>query len=105
MPFAQEREASVANYHVQGTSSSIWMPVFMRDDFADDDGLLRFFSKLSEITLDASSTDKVRWKLNTKGCFTVRYFYLKLLSLSQSALVISAVEVSLTSLFGGRQHL
>jgi len=86
---AQEREASVADYHVQGTNNSVWMPVFMRDGFADDDGLLKFFSKLSEITIDASSTDKVRWKLNTKGCFTVRSFYLKLLSLSQSTLVIS----------------
>ena len=80
----------MADYNVQGTNSSVWMPVFVQDGFADDDGLLRFFSKLSEITIDASSTDKVRWKLNTKGCFTMRSFYLKLRSLSQSALVISA---------------
>ena len=50
----------MADYHVQGINSAVWMSVFVRDGFADDDGLLRFFSKLSEITLDASSTDKVR---------------------------------------------
>ena len=31
---------------VQGTTSSAWMPVFVRDSFADNDTLLRFFSKL-----------------------------------------------------------
>uniref|UniRef100_A0A7C9AS09 Reverse transcriptase zinc-binding domain-containing protein n=1 Tax=Opuntia streptacantha TaxID=393608 RepID=A0A7C9AS09_OPUST len=86
---AQDREASVADYHVQGTNSSVWVPVFVREGFANDDGLLRLFSKLSEISIDTSSTDKVRWKLNTKGCFTVRSFYLKLLSLNVSQMEIS----------------
>ena len=68
------------------------MPVFVRDGFADDDALIRFFSKLSEINPDVSTTDKVKWKLNTKECFTVRSFYLKLLSLNQSALEILRVR-------------
>ena len=46
---AQDREATVADYRVQGTNSSVWMPIFVRDDFGDDDALLRFFSKLGEI--------------------------------------------------------
>jgi len=79
----------MADYRAQRTNSAVWMPVVVRDGFADDGVLLRFFSKLSEINPDDSSIDKVRWKLNTKGCFTVRSFYLKLLSLNQSALEIS----------------
>jgi len=57
---AQDREASVADYRVQGTNSPVWMSVLERDGFADDDVLLRFFNKLSEINPDDSSTDKVR---------------------------------------------
>ena len=45
---AQDREASVADYRVQGSINSGWMPIFVRDSFADDDTLVRFFSKLSE---------------------------------------------------------
>ena len=34
---AQDREASVADYRVQGSDNSVWMPVFVWDSFADDD--------------------------------------------------------------------
>jgi len=91
----------VADYQVQGTDSSVWMPVFVRDCFAEDDALLRFSSKLSETSLDDSTTDKVRSKLNTKGCFTVRSFYLKLVNLNLLALEILRVRGFPSSLFGG----
>ena len=81
---AQDRKASVADYRVQGTESSVWRPVFVRDSFADDDIVIRFFSKLSETNPDGSTIDKVRWKLNPKGCLTVKSFYLKLLNLNYS---------------------
>ena len=77
---------------MQGTDSSVWMSVFVWDRFADDDTVLRFFSKLTETNPDASTTDKVRWKLNSNGCFTVRYFYMKLLNLNYSAMGILAVR-------------
>jgi len=68
------------------------MSVFVWDRFADDDTVLRFFSKLTETNPDASTTDKVRWKLNSNGCFTVRYFYMKLLNLNYSAMGILGVR-------------
>jgi len=74
----------VPDYRVQGSDNSVWTPVFVRDRFADYDTLLRFFSKFTEANLADSTTDKVRWKLNTEGCFTVRSFYLKLLNLNYS---------------------
>jgi len=78
---AQDREASVADYQVLGTGSTVWRPIFVRDSFDDDDTLVSFFSKLSETNPDGNISDKVRWKLESKGCFTVKSFYLKLLSL------------------------
>ena len=51
---AQDREASVADYWVQGTGSSGWRPIFVRHSFEDDDTLVRFFSKLSETILMAT---------------------------------------------------
>jgi len=57
---AKDREASVADYRVQGSDSSIWMPIFVRDSFADDDTVVRFFSKLSETNPDGYTSDKVR---------------------------------------------
>ena len=32
----------MVDYRVQGTNSSVWMFVFVRDGFADDDALVRF---------------------------------------------------------------
>ena len=81
---AEDREASVADYWVQGNVSSVWRPIFVRDSFADDDILVRFFSKLPETNPDGFTSDKVRWKLEPKGCFSVKSFYLKLLSLKYS---------------------
>ena len=78
---APDREASVAGYRVQGIDSSVWRPIFVRDSFADDDSVVRFFSKLSETNPNGYTSDKVSWKLESKGCFTVKSFYLKLLSL------------------------
>ena len=48
---AQDREASVTNFRVQGTNSLIWMPVLVRDGFTDDDVLLRFFNNCRRLTL------------------------------------------------------
>ena len=66
-----DRDASVADYRVQGSDNSAWTPVFVRNRFADGDTLLRFFNKLTEAIPTDSTTDKVKWKLNTKGYFTV----------------------------------
>ena len=74
----------MADYRGQGSDSSVWMPIFVWDSFADDDTLVRFFSKVSETNPDGYTSDKVRWKLESKGCFTVKSFYLKLLSWNYS---------------------
>ena len=55
-----DREASVADYRVQGSDNSVWTPFFVWDRFGDDDTLLRFFSKLTEAVLADSTADKVR---------------------------------------------
>jgi len=89
---AQDREASMADYRVQGTDSSVWKSIFVRDSFADDGTLVRFFSKLSEINPDGYTSDKVSWKLESKGCFIVKSFYLKLLSLNYSTREIVGVK-------------
>ena len=82
------------------------MPIFVRDSFADDvDNVLRFFSKLLETNPDDSTTDKVRWKLNSKGCFTVRSFYMKLLNRIIRQWGFWELEISLASSFGGLWRL
>ena len=43
----------MADYRVQGSNNSVWMPIFVRDSFADDDTLVRFLSKLLETNPDA----------------------------------------------------
>ena len=86
---AEDREASVADYRMRGNDSSVWAPIFVRDSFVDDDTFLCFFSKLSETIPDDSTVDKVVWKLNNKGYFTVNSFYLKHLSLNYSQMEIS----------------
>jgi len=82
---AMDRNALVADYREQGACCPVWAPFFVQDRFIDDDTLLRFFNKLNEANLGDSTTDKVRWDLSTKGCFTVRFFYLKLLDLNYSS--------------------
>ena len=72
----------MTDYRVLGTDSSVWRPIFVWDSFADDDTLVRFFCKLSETNHVGSTSDKVRWKLNSKGCYIVKSFYLKLLNLN-----------------------
>ena len=62
------------------------MLVFVWGGFIDDGAMLSFFNKLNEANLGDSSLHKVRWDLNTKGCFIVRSFYLKLLHLNYSSL-------------------
>uniref|UniRef100_A0A7C9ALA2 Reverse transcriptase domain-containing protein n=1 Tax=Opuntia streptacantha TaxID=393608 RepID=A0A7C9ALA2_OPUST len=88
---AQDKEAFVADYRVLGTDSSVWRPVFVRDSFADDDTLVRFFSKLSGTISVGSTSDKVRWRLNSKGCYTVKSFYLKFLNSNHSIRGITEV--------------
>ena len=74
----------------------------LRDRFIEDDPLIVFFDKLNEAKLGDSLTDKVRWSLNSKGCFTVRSFYLKLLDGCGSLSLGTISEGSfLTNSFGG----
>ena len=64
-----DRNATVAEYREQGSDTFVWAPVFIRDRFIEDDTLVVFFDKLNEAILGDSLIDKVRWTLNTKGCF------------------------------------
>jgi len=75
-----DKNAPVAEYREQVHGNSVWASVFVRDGFVDDDSLVSFFNKLNEAKVGEPSVDKVRWDLTTKGCFTVRSFYLKLLN-------------------------
>jgi len=60
-----------------------------------------YFEKLNQAKLGDSLTDKVSWSLNSKGCFTVRSFYLKLLDGGgSSSLGPSARTAFLTISFG-----
>jgi len=66
--------------------SFVWAPVFVQGGFIDDGAVLSFFKKLNDANLGDFSFDKVTWDLNTKGCFIVRSFYLKLLHSNYSLL-------------------
>ena len=70
---------------MQITSTIVWSPVFIRDALVDDTILATFLRKLSEFS-PQDSPDVVAWDLNSKGFFTVKSYYLKLLSNSTFAM-------------------
>ena len=82
---AANRDASIADCYQSGPGGVVWSPVFIRDAFVDDSILTSFFNKLNEVT-PQDSTDAVFWNLNSKGSFTVKSYYLKLLSYSSFAI-------------------
>jgi len=86
---AVNRDASMADYYQNGPDGVVWSSVFIRDAFVDDSILTDFLSKLNEVT-PQDSTDAVSWNLNSKGIFTVKSYYLKLLSYSSFAIQASA---------------
>jgi len=79
-----DRNTSVADYWELTFGNLVWgAPVFVWGRFIDD--MLSFLFKLNKANLGDSLLDKVRWDLNTKGCFIVRSLYLKLLHLNCSS--------------------
>jgi len=73
-----------------GPGDAVWAPVFIRDAFVDDSTLSSFLNKLNEVTPN-DSNDEVSWDLNSKGVFTVKSYYLKLLSYFSFAIQASCV--------------
>jgi len=76
---ADNRDASIADYWDRDSGTIVWVPIFVRDGFIDDDVLVSFFNKLNSHKVEVSSQDMVKWDLNPKGEFTVKSFYLQLL--------------------------
>jgi len=76
---AVNRDATIADYCQRWPSNIVWSLVFIRDALVDDTILATFLSKLSEIS-PQYSPDVVTWDLNSKGFFTVKSYYLNLLS-------------------------
>ena len=68
----------------------MWSPIFVGNALVDVITLVSFLSKLNGIpTLfpyqkKDSSHDSVQWDLDFNGIFTVKSFYLKLVSLASS---------------------
>ena len=73
------RNATIADFCQRGPNNFVWSPIFIRDALVADTILATFLSKLSEISVHDSS-DAVTWDLNPKGFFTIKSYYLKLLS-------------------------
>ena len=69
-----DRNAFVADYQEQLFISYVWMPIFIRDGFIDDDTLTSFLNKLNEANLEDSSLDKMRWDLYIKGASQLNLF-------------------------------
>jgi len=87
-----------ADYCQSGPDAVVWFPIFIRNAFVDDTILTSFLNKLNEIT-PQDSTDAVSWDLNSKGIFTVKSYYLKLLSYSSFAIQASSFGDSLEKFF------
>jgi len=85
---AVDRKASVANYWERTSSTNVWGHFFVWNGFVGDNTLVRFFDKLNDTTPGNSSHDPVKWDLNSKGDFTVKSYYLKLLYLNNPSLQI-----------------
>jgi len=86
---AVDKDATIAEYYHCGKGAIVWSPVFIRDAFMDDTRLATFLDKLNEIT-PLDSPDAVTWNLNSKGIFTIKSYYLKLLSYSSLAFPASS---------------
>ena len=78
---AANRDVSIADYYRSGPGVAVWAPVFIRDAFVDDSTLSSFLTKLNEVT-PHDSNDEVSWDLNSKGVFTIKSYYLKIISYS-----------------------
>jgi len=76
---AVNRDATIAYYYHHGLGAVVWYPVFIRNAFVDDTSMGTFVNKLNPIT-PKDSFDAVTCDLNSKGVFTVKSYYLKLLS-------------------------
>ena len=81
---AVNRDASISDYWDQASGSSTWVPIFVRDGFLDDGTLVNFFDKLDRYKLGEFALDSVKWEPNSKGVFTVKSYYFKLLLLNHS---------------------
>jgi len=64
---AENKDASIADYWDRASGTSVWVPIFVRDGFIDDDAVVSFFNKLNSHNLGDSSQDSVKWDLNPKG--------------------------------------
>lgn len=69
-----DKNAFVAEYQEQVRGNSVWIPIFVRDEFVDNDFLVSFFSKLNEIKIGESSVYRVRWDLTTQGASLLDLF-------------------------------
>jgi len=87
---AVNKDAIIAEYCHRGIGAVVWSPIFIRDAFVDDTSLATFLNKLNEIT-PLDSLDVVAWNLNSKGVFTIKSYYIKLLSYSSLAFLASSV--------------
>ena len=74
---AVDKNASIAEYQKHVYGNSVCAPVFVRDEFVDDDSLVSFFNKLNEAKVGESSVDRVKWDLTTQG-YSVSYTHLTL---------------------------
>lgn len=66
----------------QVSGTKVWAPAFIRDGFVVYYTLVSFFNKLNCHKFGDSLHDTVTWDLDSKGNFTVKSYYLKLLLLN-----------------------
>ena len=76
---AEDKDATIADYCQRGSAVVVWTPIFIRDAFVDDITLVAFLNLLNGFS-PLDSPDAVIWNLNSRGAFTVKSYYLKLLS-------------------------
>jgi len=75
---AEDKDATIADYCHRGSSAVVWTPIFIRDAFVSDISLAAFLNLLNGF-FPLDSPDAVIWNLNSRGAFTVKSYYLKLL--------------------------
>ena len=54
------------------SGTNFWSPIFVGDEFVEDDTTVSFFNKINDAKLGDSPHDIVRWDLDFKGDFTVK---------------------------------
>jgi len=96
---AANRDATIADYCHRDNGAVVWSPIFIRDAFVDDTSLASFLNKLNEINT-RDSPNAVIWNLNSKGVFTVKSYYFKLLSPSPQPFKLILLGGFLGKLFG-----